>query len=120
MTDCPAAPDQTVWWHVAGTVAAVLDRLRLMHGDIDEPRLRACVASAGYMINDRLDRVDPVASSAVPANLQYALEEATVLLYRRNRPVRAQSGQVLDIGDPDPLANLLAVVEPNRQRWGVG
>lgn len=123
-----APPLQTEWWDTPTTVAAVLARLRLRPGDVDEPRITAAVAEAGEMINDHLDRelVDDEVEAPPTAVMQGALERLTVELVGR-RPLTSGTGGVLRTQQveldtqPDSmqLHDLLVSLLPLKERWGV-
>lgn len=118
----PAAPDQTVWWDVAGTVESLLARKRLQPGDRDRSRLGVAVAVAGRLINDHLDATVVVDPDDVPANIQAALEELAVAVYGR-KDVSLSAGRPFDevatsvsAAFADTVATLLG---GEQQRWGL-
>lgn len=64
--DVPPAA-QGYWYDLPWTVNAVLARLRLMNTDIDQPRIVQLVPVAAGMVNNELDRVNPLTNISVSA-----------------------------------------------------
>lgn len=115
-------PDQTIWWDSAAVVGAVLNRLRLQDGDVDQPRITELVDVAGEMINDYLDQCSDRRPTAARKNAIVAL---TVELYgRREVPIMgAGGGTRLERVDTDVqndrIADILATLGPRKERFGV-
>jgi hypothetical protein len=117
------APDATTWWDPAATTAAALDQLRLGGSDVDAARVADLVEPAGQRINNYLDRVDPVQSPA-PGPLVYAVAQVVVELYRnKDAPTTSADGFMMPAWRPgaiDPLAGVRTLIDPYRQRRGIG
>jgi hypothetical protein len=117
------APDATTWWDPAATTAAALDQLRLGGSDVDAARVADLVEPAGQMVNAYLDRLDPVLSPA-PGPLTYAIAQVVVELYRnKDAPTTSADGFMVTSWRPgalDPLSGVRRMIDPYRQRRGIG
>jgi len=120
----PAAPDDAAWWDSATTRDAVLHRLRLQSGDIDDTRVSALIPAAGFWINDFLDRCD--AAPGPPPNplLQEALIIATINLYNNQQTSGTSTSDFSAMGviSPaviDPIGEVRLMLMPFKERFGV-
>lgn len=120
------APDVTVWWHAATVTAAALAQLRLTDGDVDAGRVASAVGPAGQAINQYLDRdpADAYTDATAPDQLQDAIVQVTVELYRRkDAPPTSIDGMLAGSWRPqssDPLAGVRSMLAPFRTRRGIG
>ena len=116
-----APPDQSVWWDATATRDAVLHLLRLTDTDVDVAQIEALIPAAGQMINNELDRVDPLVAPPPPP-LQVELERVVIRLYRAKdvQPLAADVGPYWSPTATDPLYESRAALRPYRQRWGIG
>jgi hypothetical protein len=117
-------PAHGYWYDLDSTVRAVLKRLRLLNTDIDEPRIRELVPVAATMIDNELDRVNPLAHvSAAPAvTAAWASASAwegptpTILEALIQLTVDVYTG-VVPVGDDLGQAGVL--VAPHKSRFGI-
>jgi hypothetical protein len=120
----PVPPDVTEWWDTEDTVANVLAQLRFEQLDVDVGRITALVPVGGALINQHLDRYEPL-PEPTPSPVQSALEQVVIELYRRKDSalVAANSSYTSDMsllryGAADVLAEVAPMLTPWRQRWG--
>jgi hypothetical protein len=120
----PVPPDDSVWWDEESTVANVLAQLRFEQADVDVGRIRALVPVGGALVNQHLDRWEPL-PEPVPAPVQAGLEQCVIELYRRKDSalVGSTSSYTSDAvamryGAADVLAEIAPQLTPWRQRWG--
>ena len=122
-----AAPDVSVWWDPAAVSAAALAQLRLTDADVDAGRIVAAVGPAGQSINQYLDRdpVDAYTVATAPPQLQDAIVQVTVDLYRRKDARSSNldgSMMILPPWQPpavDALSGVRSLLAPFRARRGV-
>jgi hypothetical protein len=120
------APDVSVWWDVDVVAAAALAQLRLTDGDVDASRVADAVDPAGQSINQYLDRdpADAYDPTTAPAQVQDAVVQVTVELYRRkDAPPASIDGMLAGAWRPqsvDALAGVRAQLAPFRARRGIG
>jgi len=113
----------TAWYDVETTFENVLAALRLGEGDVDGERIRQKIPAAAALIDQYLDRSDPLPGPPPPPEIQEGLEQATIVLYRR----KDTPSNLFPSGDPatrydaaDPLGELYATLLPWKQGWGIG
>lgn len=114
-----APPAQGVWWDARVVGDAVMGRLRLLNTDIDRPRIDAAVATAGELINDRLDRINALAVADAPPTMFDALREVAVEVYlRRGVNPDGVIGGILDGLSPIDVA-APDLEYAHKARWGL-
>lgn len=126
VTTAPAPPLADGGWNDAAlTLDHVLDQLRLDPTDPDAPEVTAAMYAAVAMIDQYLDRVDPLPGPPPPAPVQLALEIQTIENYRRKDAPFAMLNTTLpdqdvptDIGGVGMLQSVAGLLQPYRQRWG--
>lgn len=118
-------PAHGYWYDLDSTVSMVLARLRLLGTDVDRPTIERLVPTAAMMIDNELDRVNPLTnvSAAPPVSAAWsavsgwdgatptiieALVTLTIDLYRGVLP--------LDGGD---LGQAGGMVAPHKSRFGI-
>ena len=120
------APDVAVWWDPATVTAAALAQLRLTDADVDAGRVGSAVGPAGQAINQYLDRdpADAYDTATAPAQLQDAIVQVVVELYRRkDAPASSVDGMMLAAWRPptlNPVAGVKYLIDPFRARRGIG
>jgi hypothetical protein len=120
------APDVSVWWDAAAVASAALAQLRLEAGDVDAGRVVSAVDPAGQAINQYLDRdpADAYTVATAPPQLQDAVVQVTVELYRRkDAPPTSIDGMLAGAWRPasiDPLSGVRSLIAPFRARRGIG
>lgn len=127
-------PAQGYWYNLDATVTEVLKRLRLLQVDIDEPRIRSLVPVAATLINDELDRVNPLtsimASQAPPVTAPWSVVSAwdgptptiiealtllTIELYRGNTTELGQTPAPFGV----PADVVTSLLSGHKSRWGI-
>lgn len=104
------APPAVNTWDLPAIVADALEVLRLRDGDVDQPRVEACAATATELLDARLDRVETFDAGAV-AHLHHAAVQVTVDLYPFQRPMS-------DL-ELDAVVAARPLYLPAKQRWGI-
>jgi hypothetical protein len=121
-------PAHGYWYDLDSTVRAVLDRLRLLQTHIDEPRIRQLVPVAATMIDNELDRVNPLTNVSVSANPPVTAAWSTVSAWDGPTPtiiealirltVDVYTGVVpFDAGGDLGAAGV--IVAPHKSRFGI-
>lgn len=106
-----APPASAEWYDLDDTTTQVLDILRLTEQDVDVGRIRDCVPAAATRIDQFVDGTEELAGPPPSAQLQQALNKATIDLYVRPGP--AFDGSI------DALGAVRSELAPTKQRWGV-
>jgi hypothetical protein len=114
------------WWQICHDeiVARALSAMRMDHvSDPDLCRVSEAAATAGRLIDERLDRCTPL-PVYTPAPILAAAVEATVVLYRRKDAPFGTTGGWADnaVATPiysDPLEGVYPMIAPYRERAGV-
>ena len=120
----PAPPlDDQSWVDVQVTYEAVLLSLRVTTNDPDAAQILNCITAAASLIDQFLDRTDPLPLPP-PMPVQTALEQLTVELYRRkDAPFNLLNATVpedvpLDISGTGAIQSVAPMIQPYKQRWG--
>lgn len=129
-------PAQGYWYDLNATVATVMDRLRLQGtNDPDKARITSLVPVAATLINDELDRVNPLtsvlASTNPPVTAPWSVVSAwsgptptiiealvllTIELYRGNP---TELGQPTTAGVAVPIDVVTSLLSGHKSRWGI-
>jgi hypothetical protein len=124
VVDPPAPPlDDQAWVDVTATYEAVLLSLRVTTADPDAAQILACITAAAALIDQFLDRTDPL-PSPTPQPVQTALEQLTIELYRRkDAPFNLLNATVpedvpVDITGVGAIQSVAPMIQPWKQRWG--
>ena len=126
-TSLPAVPapplDDQSWVNLEDTYEAVLLSLRVTTQDPDAAAILASIQAAASLIDQYLDRTDPLPAPP-PAPVQTALEQLSIELYRRkDAPFALLNATVpedvaVDITGQAALQSVAPLIQPWRQRWG--
>lgn len=118
-------PAHGYWYDLESTVTSVLAKLRLLNTDIDEPRIRELVPVAATMIDNELDRVNPMTnvSAAPPVSAAWSSVSAwsgptpTIIQALIQLTVDLYVGVVsMDDGSLGTAGGLVA---PHKSRFGI-
>jgi hypothetical protein len=83
MSDVGVTPPATgIWYDVDDTAEAVFHILRLHGEDIDADRIRGLVPTVGLGVEAYVDSDTVIDGPPPAADLQYALEQGVIVLYR--------------------------------------
>lgn len=121
--DPPPPLDDQSWVDVQATYEAVLLMLRVTVQDPDAEQILACVTAAASLIDQYLDRVEPLPSPP-PGPVQQALEQLSVELYRRkDAPFSLLNATVpedvaVDISGVTSIQSIAPLIQPWKSRWG--
>lgn len=125
--DPPAVPapplDDQSWVNLEQTYEAVLLSLRVTTQDPDAAAILASIQAAAALIDQYLDRTDPLPAPP-PQPVQVALEQLSIELYRRkDAPFALLNATVpedvaVDITGQAALQSVAPLIQPWRQRWG--
>lgn len=125
LTDVVPPPlDDGSWCDLPITLENVLRTLRLTADDPDTAAVTAALTAAVSLIDQFLDRIDPLPGPPPPPPVQTAVEVLTVELYRRKDAPFALLDATLpedvatDIGQLPALQPVTALLLPYKQRWG--
>ena len=116
----PLSP-ATNLWDVDRIVGRALEVLRLGPDDPDTPRVYDSAQAACLLVDVEVDHELPTAVSQL---MEAAAVQCTIELYRRKDApfgvVDAWSQDAIAFRiSGDPLAGILALVRPDKTRWGV-
>ena len=124
MPAVPAPPlDDQAWVDMVATYEAVLLALRVTTTDPDAEAIAFAIQAAASLIDQYLDRTDPLPSPP-PAPVQAALEQLAIELYRRkDAPFSLLNATVpedvpVDITGLAAIQSVAPLIQPWRQRWG--
>jgi hypothetical protein len=124
VVDPPAPPlDDQSWVDVQATYEAVLITLRVTTADPDAGIILESITGAASLIDQFLDRTDPL-TSPPPGPVQQALEQLTIELYRRkDAPFNLLNATVpedvpVDISSLGAIQSVAPLIQPWKQRWG--
>jgi hypothetical protein len=117
-----AGPDLSVWWDVDAVADAALEILRLTAGDVDAARIRDLVPVAGQRVNRFVDRAGPLEAADAPADLERALVDVVVALYRDKDTPPASPDLAFGLGyrAADPLSQERGALVPHKERFPIG
>lgn len=116
----PYPPAANLWDHAA-IVAGALAVLRLEANDPDAPRVDDAAKAAESLVDAWVDHVDP---TPITEPMRAGAIQVAVELYRRKDApfgvVDAWSQDTLAFRiSGDPLAGVLALLLPEKTRWGI-
>lgn len=118
-------PAHGYWYDLNATVSAVMARLRLMNTDVDQPRIVQLVPVAAMMVDNELDRVNPLTyvSAAPPVSAAWSTVSAwdgptpTIIEALISLTVDLYNGVVPIDGDNLGVAD--ALLGPHKSRFGI-
>ncbi len=110
-----------MWYDPDETVAAVLAILRLVGGDIDEPRIRVLVPTAAARIETWAQRTNPMPSTVDDPLLREGLQLVTLEMYRQPATTGSLVGLTAEValGVFDPIAAASPLLQHLRETAGV-
>lgn len=122
-----APPAQGAWYDVDDVTTKVLARLRLVVSDVDRTRIAQLVDVAAGLINNELDRGNPMTpvvdqdqpDTMVTPDILEALERVTVELYARGRVSAPGGVLVTGMSTGEAIDIVRAELGPHKSRWGL-
>jgi hypothetical protein len=97
----------------------------LQVGDVDESRITSLIPAAGFLIDNYVDRCEPLPGPPADPVLQGVLEQVTVELYRRKDAPPSSSSDwssgpgSFRFGAVDPIGEVITQLAPYKQRHGI-
>lgn len=119
----PPPLDDQSWVDVQATYESVLITLRVTTADPDAGIILDSITGAAALIDQFLDRTDPL-PTPTPGPVQQALEQLTIELYRRkDAPFNLLNATVpedvpVDITGLGAIQSVAPLIQPWKQRWG--